>query len=253
MLKALFKIKHDECTFTKAVEVTIETEYAKNSTKETVHAPPGFRFKCPYIEGGPGTCITRKETNWQDGGTFCKGSLPMIWQNWQTDHNAKDCPFINATCQYCKKKGHIKAVYSKKKGTPSQKSSQLALLINEKAIQTVNNIPGHNHVVQHMQLNGKHFQFEVDNSASHNFCSWQVWTKTAAWPNTLRISSLRSPAYPWHFSSQGLHGQLTTVRNNYTECLTTPKFDFARTNWNSFVGHWQSPAFAEFRECTMYQ
>jgi len=37
VLKALFKIKDDELTFTRAVEITIETEDAAKVAKETVH------------------------------------------------------------------------------------------------------------------------------------------------------------------------------------------------------------------------
>ena len=40
VLKALFKIKDDELTFTRAVEVTMETEDAAKATKETVHGSP---------------------------------------------------------------------------------------------------------------------------------------------------------------------------------------------------------------------
>ena len=39
VLKALFKIKDDELTFSRAVEVTLETEDAAKAAKETVHGP----------------------------------------------------------------------------------------------------------------------------------------------------------------------------------------------------------------------
>ena len=39
VLKALFKIKEDELTFSRAVEVTKETEDTAKAVKETVHGP----------------------------------------------------------------------------------------------------------------------------------------------------------------------------------------------------------------------
>ena len=50
MLKALFKIKDDELTFTKAVEVTLETEDATKAAKETVHRPQSTDSHTPLYK-----------------------------------------------------------------------------------------------------------------------------------------------------------------------------------------------------------
>ena len=80
VLKSLFKIKDDDFMFTKAVEVTMETEDAAKASKETVHDPHA---------SGSNTLIFRGDQKGyhQDGRqlarrvTVCKTSFPKMWQN----------------------------------------------------------------------------------------------------------------------------------------------------------------------------
>ena len=64
----------------------------------------------------------------------------------------------------------------KKRGTQSPKKQSVGVIMRE-PIPAVHNIPGHDPIIQHLQLNGKQFQFEVDSGARDNFCSKQVWTE----------------------------------------------------------------------------
>ena len=69
MLKALFKVKDDELTFARAIEIAIETEDAAKVAKETVHGPhldqdinkiqPNLKGKSASTEPqfSPATCI----------------------------------------------------------------------------------------------------------------------------------------------------------------------------------------------------
>ena len=166
---------------------------------------------------------------------FAKGVCPRCGK---TGHIPKECRFIDTTCRFCQKKGHIEAVCLKKKGTQSQKKQSIGVITREPT-RTVHNIPGHDPRVQHLQLNGKQFRFEVDSGARDNFCSRHVWTE-------LGRPKLQ-PARMHYVSAAGetclslvvlkprLRRQLATEPSDHIECLITPTFEFATTDCNSSV------------------
>ena len=92
------------------------------------------------------------------------------------------------------------AVCLKKKGTQSQKKQSVGIIrCTGKPIQAVHNIPGLDPIIQHLQLNGKQFQFEVDSGARHNLCSRQVWTEVGRpklWPALIRYISAAGDPLP---------------------------------------------------------
>ena len=49
VLKALFKVKDDELTFARAIEIAIETEGAAKVAKETVHGPHLRRLEWVFL------------------------------------------------------------------------------------------------------------------------------------------------------------------------------------------------------------
>lgn len=171
VLKALFKIKDDELTFTRAVEVTMETEDAAKAAKETVHGPRPTDSSTPIYKVNPKQASSKRKVI--PSSPFAKGICPRCGK---TGHHAKECRFIDATCRFCQKKGHIEAVCLKKKGTQSQKKQSIGFITRDPT-QTVYNIPGHDPIVQRLQINGKQFHFEVDSGARDNFCSKKVWTE----------------------------------------------------------------------------
>ena len=81
----------------------------------------------------------------------------------KTDHFAKDCQYINATCHFCQKLGHLESVCRQKK-----MAKRLAARTHDRrkipvqVIQSVKCIPGQDPVIQQLQLNGKSYGFEVD-------------------------------------------------------------------------------------------
>ena len=111
VLKALFKIKDDELTFSRAVEVTMETEDAAKAAKETVHGPHATGSDIPVYRVNPrrSSSPRRKATQ---AAPLAKG---VCHRCGKTGHFAKECRFIDATCRYCQKKGHLEAVCLKKK------------------------------------------------------------------------------------------------------------------------------------------
>ena len=105
VLKALFKVKDDELTFARAIEIAIETEDAARVAKETVHGPhlnqdihkiqPNRKGRSSPTEpqSCPATCIRCGKPG----------------------HSPKECRFKHTTCHYCSKMGHLEVVCLKKK------------------------------------------------------------------------------------------------------------------------------------------
>ena len=56
------------------------------------------------------------------GGTSPRQNKPC-YRCGRTNHNARDCKFIDATCNYCKKKGHIAPVCLKKKNASDSRQN----------------------------------------------------------------------------------------------------------------------------------
>ena len=134
VLKALFKIKNDELTFTKAVEVTMETEDATKSRQGDGTRSPGFSFKYPVIQLDQKRVSPGRKTTGKTGSPFAKGVCPRCGK---TDHTAKDCRFIDATCRFCQKKGHIEAVCLKKEHSPKRSNQSASLMESQYVLSTV--------------------------------------------------------------------------------------------------------------------
>ncbi|KAK8399327.1 hypothetical protein O3P69_003446 [Scylla paramamosain] len=106
VLKAVFKISDDELTFSKAVQVAVETEDAAKVAKETIHVAKAsattpvlmMRQKKASSSGQKGTSNSSRP--------FPKGMCPRCGK---TNHVTKDCRFMNYTCRFCHK-GHIAKV-----------------------------------------------------------------------------------------------------------------------------------------------
>jgi hypothetical protein len=106
VLKALFKVSDDELTFTKAIQIAVETEDAAKVAKETVHGAP--RDTVLAVRPKPGsTCDnggTNEKKKGQGNSPFPPEACPRCAK---TGHSSQDCRFKNAVCRSCGKKGHI--------------------------------------------------------------------------------------------------------------------------------------------------
>ena len=132
VLKALFKIKDDELTFTRAVEVTMETEDAAKAAKETVHGPRATDSSTPIYKVNPKHVAPKRKGT--PSSPFAKGVCPRCGK---TGHHAKECRFIDAICRFCQKKGHIEAACLKKKEhSPTRRSPLVSLMTCQYALST---------------------------------------------------------------------------------------------------------------------
>ena len=139
VLKAVFKLRDDELTFSKAVEVAQEIEEAAKVAKETVHGSIDFPSTTPVFRVGDkkkppssGPKHSTKQSR-QSTPSLPKGACLRCGK---TNLPAKNCRFINTICHYCQKKGHLESVCFKKKRI--QESLKQIIEEEENAVEVVN-------------------------------------------------------------------------------------------------------------------
>ncbi|XP_067950423.1 uncharacterized protein [Watersipora subatra] len=103
VLKALFKVKVDELSFTRAVELATETEDAAKVAKETAHGSKATGVnkvqseKKPTINRPSGFSSSASQGN----------RLPPSCYRCGKNHLANTCTHNNSQCNFCKELGHI--------------------------------------------------------------------------------------------------------------------------------------------------
>ena len=171
VLKTMFKIKDDELTFARAIEIATETEEAAKVAKETVHGQPA------------------KPINKVQSGKHFKKDPKTCFRCDKMGHDPSDCYYRESTCNYCKIKGHIETAYKKKKrstqtgskkpGTSQTESKKSGT--KKSGTKAIHQIPkGTLDKIPELQLpvklNGTHtVDFEIDTGAGDNFLGRQTW------------------------------------------------------------------------------
>ena len=158
--KALFRVKNDELTFAKALQIAIEIEDSCKVAKETVY---GSRAK-PVNQ-------IKDKTKKQNKSTYEKVECYRC----KKAHKAPDCPFKDAVCRFCDKKGHIEAACLKKqkgqKNAPVKKISKadaVKAITGDSTMDTPKlDVP--------IVIENKSFTVELDTATTGNFITVPVW------------------------------------------------------------------------------
>ncbi len=169
VLKALFKVKDSDLTFARAVQVAIETEDAARVAKETIH---GTRPR-PVNKVNQNKVKPSRQGHHQSRSTDQEKCYRC-----GKAHKVTDCPFKDATCHFCDKKGHLQAVCMKKKrdGRPHTKSSVKRItkaelvkaILGEDSQDTPKlDVP--------ITIQDRQFTMELDTATTGNFVSQSVW------------------------------------------------------------------------------
>ena len=163
VLKALFKFKDDELTFTKAVQTAIEIEDAAKVAKETVYGSKTKPVNKVRQNNKQGTAKKQKKPVKEDIKCYRCGKA----------HKATDCPFKEAKCHYCDIKGHIEAVCKKKlKQNQSVKKISKAELVKAITGETPTDTP---QLDVPILIQDHQFTMELDTATTGNFVSLPVW------------------------------------------------------------------------------
>jgi hypothetical protein len=150
VLKAVFKVKDDELTFARAIEIATETEEAAKVAKETVH--------------GQNTRTVSKVKPKQP-----KPSAKTCFRCDKSGHAAEDCRYQQTICNYCKIKGHLEtACRKKKKAIATAGKKPAGDKTSVKKIHAITGTQGEDipELRLPLKLNGNHtVNFEVDTGA----------------------------------------------------------------------------------------
>ena len=169
VLKALFKVKDNELTFAKAINIAIETEDAAKVAKETVH---GTKPKPVNKVKQQSSKSTRKESSNQRTSVKC-------FRCGKGNHKAPDCRHKDATCNYCNIKGHLESVCRKKQKAANTKSNEPQT--DCKRIDVVKAVPAHQDNLSKLEvpveIQGQRCLMEIDTATTGNFITNSYWKK----------------------------------------------------------------------------
>ena len=161
ILKALFKVKDDQLTFAKAIEIATETEDAAKYAKETVH---GETKSLQIVQDSSSIVLkTKKQSKLKSHKRdFPQGTCGRCGGT----HSGKECRFKNSVCRFCSKLGHLEKVCLQK----AKSKKPVSTIVN--SVHRTSIFP---QLKQNIQLAGKNLSFEVDTGAGENFISADVW------------------------------------------------------------------------------
>ena len=156
-------------TFARAVEVAIETADAARVAKETVY---GFKARAvnKVHQNKKGPQQNHQQSHSKD--------QQMCYRRGKA-HKATDCPYKEAKCHLCDKKGHLKAVCQKKQRQEQGRSSHNPVKRITKAelvkaiLGEVSQDTPRLHVP--VTIQDRQFTMELDTATTGNFVSLPVW------------------------------------------------------------------------------
>ena len=114
VLKALFKVKDTDLTFAHAVQVAIETEDAARVAKETVSCSKARPVNKVHQNKKKGSQQNHQQSHSKDQQKCYRCGKAQ---------KATHCPYKEAKCHFCDKKGHLKAVCQEKQRQEQGRSS----------------------------------------------------------------------------------------------------------------------------------
>lgn len=175
VLKSLFKVKEDELSFARAIDIACEVEEAAQVAKDTVHGNTiyGSQNMVHKVKTSGGNSSRSKIHNKrQEERTPNKGGQPTNYGKCftcgKTNHRRDTCRFRNSSCSYCKQKGHLEsACFKKRNNTRVQSVTKFAVTsVNHDCSKKLRAI---------LTFNDKQFFFEIDTGSVDNFISKAYW------------------------------------------------------------------------------
>ncbi|GFN94727.1 transposon tf2-6 polyprotein [Plakobranchus ocellatus] len=170
IIKALFKIKDDELTFTRAFEIAAEVEEATRVAKETLGSPDTEIHK--VLKKKPPAKSSYNKPAAPHPNFFQRNpSLPHSQKGPQLRrcsrcdraHSADTCRFATVTCRFCNIKGHIESACRKKK-----RQQHVKIVKAARGSSTAS-------LTQECFLSGYPINFEVDTDSRDSFILLDTW------------------------------------------------------------------------------
>ena len=197
VLKALFKMKDDDLTFARAVEVALETEDAAKVAKETAQGTqPKHVHKVSRMPPKSDVLVNSLQS---------KKKSPNCMRCGSTNHQSSDCRFKDTVCNFCSIKGHLEKVCMKKKKVNTDRVALLTAIPS--AVNTVSSQQGSSCAADFnvpklevsIELDGYECLMEVDTATTGNFISPATWInigRPSLHPSTVKYESASMHSLP---------------------------------------------------------
>ena len=246
ILKAVFKIKEDELSFSRAVQVASEVEDAAKIAKETVYGAPGDREVIHKIQSSGHSYVKEKqqyksEENEESDSSENSTNLNAIRRKkgnnfsrmkcftcGKTNHLREDCRFRGASCNFCNQKGHLEAVCFKK-----GKHKNIRHIFKSR-ISSV-----HKNKLEKLRLDldmaDCTFSFEVDTGSADNFMSVDSWRKIGK-PELMRIDSIYESASLNPIPVKGVCKMPVTLNGNPNSAAVFLEFTVTQIDKLNLIG-----------------
>ena len=175
VLKALFKVKENELSFKRAIEIATETEDAAKIAKETIYGEQqrvnkvhtGRKNKAPT---GPSNS---KATTGPSNSKETRPTTPLCYRCNKSTHMANECPYKAATCNFCQKLGHLGVACLKKKRTNHKNPNASNPAQQLKTIRKIHM----EQLTKEIEIEDQMVDMELDTGACDNFITEKVWCK----------------------------------------------------------------------------
>ena len=117
VLKALFKIKDDDLSFSRAIEIATQIEDAAKCAKETVYGTSTGSSQIKKIKkpNAPARPTEHAHQTFRPKHKIRQDFPVGICGRCGGPHCGKDCKFKKAVCRFCQKTGHIEKVCLQKR------------------------------------------------------------------------------------------------------------------------------------------
>ena len=182
VLKALFRVKGHELTFSRAVEIAVEIEDAAKVAKETVYGSKPTQSVHKVSANKFSKKIT---TNTEDSGR----SKVECFRCGKTNHVAPVCRFKDAVCNFCKITGHLEKVCCEK--TQKSTTSPVKAIDEQEVNSIANGVTSVLKVEVFIAINDTKVTIELNTATAADFLSLQEWQrlgKTASLQKSMQIS-----------------------------------------------------------------
>jgi transposase InsO family protein len=163
ILKSLFKIKDEELTFAKAVQIAVETEDAAKVAKETIY---GTASKTMHS--------VQKDVQHTEPKTSKK---PIVCYRCGKGHKAPECTHKSTTCNFCKTVGHLEIVCRKKQAQEEGSSTKIirSTPVSSGGTQTVRLHSISSKLQVPVTIRDQYFDMEIDTGTTGNFLTVSAW------------------------------------------------------------------------------
>ena len=109
-----------------------------------------------------------KKNNTAENVSKCKSSYCCNRYN----HQADDCHYKEAKCNFCRIKGHIQIPCLLKK-----RKQKLGITTKKISVVKCLHTPDRQSIYKSVYMNGRSYKFQVDTGSQDNFCNQTIWTE----------------------------------------------------------------------------